>query len=138
MPSKKVKAAVAERASHICEYCICPLLLSSSPFSVEHIIPLAKNGSDDIDNLALACQGCNNFKYALTEAIDSITGEYAPLYNPRKDKWNEHFTWSDDFIELLGISPIGRATISKLKLNREGVKNQRKLLKIWNLHPPKN
>lgn len=136
MPSKKVKNAVAERANYICEYCICPLLLSSSPFSVEHIVPIVKEGSNEMDNLAFACQGCNNFKYTLTEAIDPITGQLAPIYNPRKDAWKEHFKWNDDFTEMLGISPTGRATISKLKLNREGVVNQRKLLKNWNLHPP--
>ncbi|MEM9846323.1 MAG: HNH endonuclease signature motif containing protein [Bacteroidota bacterium] len=136
MPSKKVKNAVAERANYICEYCICPLLLSSFPFSVEHIVPIVKEGSNEMDNLAFACQGCNNFKYTLTEAIDPITGQLAPIYNPRKDAWKEHFKWNDDFTEMLGISPTGRATISKLKLNREGVVNQRKLLKNWNLHPP--
>jgi hypothetical protein len=57
-------------------------------------------------------------------------------YHPRQQLRVEHFVWSDDFTELIGISPTGRATIVRLQLNREGVVNLRQLLREKNLHPP--
>lgn len=60
----------------------------------------------------------------------------AQLYNPRTDIWAEHFKWDDDFIEILGISPTGRATITRLDLNRLGLLNLRRLLVQAGFHPP--
>ena len=50
---------VAERANHRCEYCHAPEVVFNFPFEVEHIIPIAKQGKTDLDNLALACRSCN-------------------------------------------------------------------------------
>lgn len=130
------KDFITERARRCCEYCWSQLKFSPDPFSIEHIIPLSKGGSYDLDNLALSCQGCNNRKYNLTEAIDPIDGQFVPLYHPRQQLRVEHFVWSDDFTELIGISPTGRATVVRLQLNREGVVNLRRLLRASNLHPP--
>ena len=136
MPSRSLKEQVAERAFHRCEYCVSQVFFSSSPFSTEHILPKAKGGSDTLENLALACQGCNNFKYTHTSVVDPVTGELALIYNPRQHKWSEHFQWNKDLLLLIGLSPTGRGTIEQLKLNREGVINQRRILRKSNLHPP--
>ena len=130
------KELINEKARSCCEYCWSQLKFSPDPFSIEHIIPLSKGGTYDLDNLALSGQGCNNRKYNLTEAIDPIDGKLVPLYHPRQQLRAEHFMWSDDFTELIGISPTGRATIVRLQLNREGVVNLRELLREENLHPP--
>jgi len=53
---------VAERAVYRCEYCHAPEIVFNFPFEVEHILPQAHGGSDDLDNLALACHACNLFK----------------------------------------------------------------------------
>jgi 5-methylcytosine-specific restriction endonuclease McrA len=100
-------------------------------------LPKVKEGTDELENLALACQTCNNYKYTKTEAIDLLTKKAVPIYHPRKDVWNEHFTWNSDFTKLIGISPTGRATIEILKLNREGVRNLRFVLYSVGKHPPK-
>lgn len=88
-----------------------------------------------MDNLANACQGCNNRKFVSTEAIDLLTGQIAPLYHPRQHDWAEHFAWNEDCTVLLPLTPIGRATIEKLELNRKGVVNLRRLLYEKGLHP---
>lgn len=132
----KQKEFITQRARSCCEYCYSQLKFSPDPFSIEHIIPLSKGGTYDLDNLALSCQGCNNRKYNHVEAIDPINGKLVLLYHPRQQLRSEHFVWSDDFTELIGISPIGRATIVRLQLNREGVVNLRWLLREKNLHPP--
>jgi hypothetical protein len=109
---------------------------SSQSFACEHIIPVAKGGETSLENLALACGGCNSYKYTKQEALDPNSAENAPLYHPRQDPWLAHFSWSEDGLEVIGITPTGRATIDALNLNRSGVKNIRRLLMMANLHPP--
>ena len=46
--------------------------------------------------------------------------------------------WSDDFTQVIGKTPCGRATVEALRLNRFGVVNLRRLLRSANLHPPEN
>jgi len=137
----KISAAkrkeVEERANNLCEYCRCPQDHSPQSFSVEHIVPKSKSGTDESENLALACQTCNNFKYNKTEAIDPLGQQAAPLYNPRKDDWNEHFIWSENITEIVGLTPTGRATVKTLNLNRESVQNLRRTLRLVGKHPPK-
>ncbi|WP_322744466.1 MULTISPECIES: HNH endonuclease signature motif containing protein [unclassified Coleofasciculus] len=70
----KQKEAIARRAGGCCEYCRSQARFSPDPFSIEHIIPRSKNGTDEDDNLALACQGCNNRKYTHVEARDPVSG----------------------------------------------------------------
>src|SRR5262245_34747674 len=103
----RLKNAVIKQADGRCEYCMCPVHFSSSPFAVDHIVPLALSGATRIDNLALACQGCNNFKYTKTDGIDPDSGASVSLYHPRKDRWSDHFVWSSDGSLLLGIPPMG-------------------------------
>ncbi len=79
----------------------------------------------------------NALKYDKTEAHDSASGQIAPLYHPRRDSWNEHFAWSDNFTLLIGITPTGRATVDALLLNRDGVVNLRGLLYMNGEHPPR-
>jgi 5-methylcytosine-specific restriction endonuclease McrA len=85
------KQTIVQRAQACCEYCISQVKFSPDPFSIEHIIPKSKGGTDTSDNLALSCQGCNNRKYIHTEAIDLVTGSSVSLYHPRQQAWTEHF-----------------------------------------------
>ena len=141
MPEKRVTARqrqiVAERAQHCCEYCRCQARFATQSFSVEHIKPKSQGGETALDNLALACQGCNSHKYAKTEGYDPVGGERVPLYHPRQQKWSENFRWNDDFTLIVGLTPIGRATIETLQLNREGLVNLRRVLYAMGEHPPK-
>jgi hypothetical protein len=130
------KQFIAKRANHCCEYCFSQLRFSPDPFSVEHIIPVTKGGSHEDNNLALACQGCNNHKYTSTTAVDPVSGNTVNLYHPRQDTWEEHFNWSNNFLYIVGITSIGRATVEKLKLNRRGVVSLRQILHEINEHPP--
>ena len=136
-PTQAQRAAVAARAVDCCEYCLSAAKYAVQSFSIEHIVPISKGGDTDLNNLALACQGCNNHKYTKTEAIDPVTGTAVSLYHPRQHQWQDHFVWSDDFLTIQGISPAGRATVAALQLNRAGVQNLRRLLKAVGEHPPK-
>ncbi len=111
-------------------------------FAIDHIIPQSLPGSTDkSDNLALACQRCNGYRYNFTTGIDPETGNTILLFNPRKQNWSEHFIWSVDRLKIIGITDTGRATCSRLDLNDERhndgsiVKTRRMWVKGgW--HPP--
>jgi HNH endonuclease len=137
MRNKSIKKAVFERANSLCEYCYSQMGFSTQSFEIEHITPTSKGGTDDLENLACACGGCNAHKSNKTHAKDAFTGLIVPLFHPRLMIWNEHFTWSDDFLKIIALTDIGRATISTLHLNRSGLVNMRKLLFLNGLHPPK-
>jgi HNH endonuclease len=118
MISAKKRNSVFERAHFRCEYCLSRLSHSIQPFGVEHIIPEVKDRTDDLENLACACGGCNGHKFTKTHASDPFDNQLVPLYHPRLMDWHEHFVWSDDYLEIIGTSSIGRATINTLVLNR--------------------
>jgi hypothetical protein len=134
--SKKVRSFVTARAKHRCEYCQCRSDVALESFEVEHIIPQALEGANDLDNLALSCRGCNSRKATRIKALDPASQKKIPIFNPREDKWKDHFAWDEDYIMLKGLTPTGRATIEALQLNRPGVKNLRVLMKLGNIHPP--
>jgi hypothetical protein len=133
---KETADIVAERANFRCEYCHSQERFSPDPFSLDHIFPRSKGGKSSIDNLAYACQGCNSYKYNHTIGIDPVTGQEVQLFNPRAQEWEAHFTWSEDWATLLGLTPVGRATVFRLRLNRPGVQGLRKVLASIGLHPP--
>ena len=76
-------------------------------------------------------------KYTKTSAPDPADGQIVPLYHPRLQQWNEHFRWSVDFLEVIGVTPTGRATVVALKLNRRNLLNLRKAMFVLGEHPPK-
>lgn len=110
------RAAVRERAGQCCEYCQrrqidSPLI----PLQIEHIIPRKHGGSDELDNLALACADCNLRKGSNLTGIDPETNEIEPLYHPRRELWSAHFRW--DGVRIVGLTPAGRTTVRVLDLN---------------------
>ena len=135
--TRAIRQAVVDRAEGCCEYCWSQAQYATQSFSVDHIVPRIKGGTNTSDNLALACQGCNNYKYNKTEGSDSLNDERVPIYNPRLHRWHEHFVWSADFMFILGVTSIGRATVETLKLNRVDVVNLRHILYRSGEHPPR-
>jgi len=129
---------IIERANRLCEYCRCSMDYSAQPFVIDHIVPIAEGGTTTMENLAFACGGCNGHKYTKIQALDPVSRELVSLYNPRTQKWLDNFVWSDDFLQAVGLTAIGRATINALQMNRSEVVNIRKLLLMAGLHPPNN
>lgn len=107
--SQEVKNQVRQRANFLCEYCHASEQWQYVAFTIEHIIPLTKNGSDTLDNLALACFHCNRKKSNKTKAIEPQSNIEISLFNPRQEPWNYHFTWSSDGLFIMGLTPTGRA-----------------------------
>ena len=127
---------IRTRASYLCEYCHTSELWQYVRFTVDHIIPLSQGGSTELENLCLACFHCNRRKSTHISWIDPFTGEEARLFHPRQDAWNHHFIWSSDKISILGLTAVGRATISLLELNRERALRIRAADTAIGRHPP--
>ena len=86
---------------------------------MDHIIPQASAGGDELENLALCCNSCNTWKADHIFSIDPETHRKTPLFNPRPDAWSEHFEFDARKFRLLGKTAKGRATIDRLKMNTE-------------------
>jgi hypothetical protein len=103
---------------------------------IDHLVPEARGGTNAEDNLWLACPICNSHKADRIEAVDPMTGETVPLFNPRQNVWTDHFEWIEDGATLRGRSPIGRATVDALDMNDETVVAARRLWIVVGWHPP--
>jgi hypothetical protein len=101
---------------------------------VEHIIP---SGGNAPDNLCLSCSACNLSKARATAATDPLTGDIVPLFNPRIQVWDEHFQWVENGEKIAGLTPIGRATIIRLKMNIARVVEAQRVWIQAGVHPPK-
>lgn len=109
---------VAERAEHRYEYCHAPEIIFNVPFEVDHILPLARGGTDEPSNWALACRICNLRKLDAVDAIDPATDERVSLFNPREQTWEDHFQIQDESpFRVTGKTSVGRATVERLQLN---------------------
>jgi HNH endonuclease len=136
MTASEIRQQVFERALGCCEYCQSQHEFSHDDFSIEHITPRSSGGTDDLENLAMSCQGCNNRKYTALEATDPVTGARVSLFHPRLNAWSDHFVWSADTTTMIGLTAIGRASIVRLELNRSGMVNLRRALATVGVHPP--
>lgn len=134
--TEAIRQEVRERAKGCCEYCRHQEAFSSDSFAMDHILPRSRGGSDAPENLALACGGCNGRKYNKTESIDPVSGLRTPLFNPREERWDDAFRWSDDFTRIIGINARGRATVSVMQLNRSSLMRLRRVLRSVGKHPP--
>lgn len=134
--SESVQRVVRQRARALCEYCHTSELWQYVRFTVDHIVPLYQGGTDDMENLCLACFHCNRRKSNKTDAFDPLTQIETPLFHPRQHDWAEHFIWSADKLYIIGLTPIGRATIEALELNRERIIRIRAADVLVHRHPP--
>jgi hypothetical protein len=112
----EVERRVRAAARHRCGYCLSPQHLVMARLEVEHILPIARGGTSDESNLWLSCPLCHRAKGDRTSATDPDSGAEAPLFNPRTQRWSDHFRWTDDGLRVVGLTPTGRATGTALHL----------------------
>jgi hypothetical protein len=132
---RRVRAAAQNR----CGYCLSPQHLVMARLEIEHIIPLSGGGNNEETNLWLACPLCNRYKSDRTLAVDPETRETVPLFNPRTQTWSDHFCWSDDGLRIIGLTAVGRATVTTLHLSDDP--DALEVRSYWVLagwHPPDN
>jgi hypothetical protein len=117
--SPATRRVVRERAQRRCEYCHADERWQFVRFTIDHILPQSAGGSDDVDNLALACRNCNERRGNRIEGRDPETEAVVLLFNPRGERWADHFGWDAARLHIVGRTPTGRATVAMLDLNDE-------------------
>jgi 5-methylcytosine-specific restriction endonuclease McrA len=111
----ELRQLVIERADGYCEYCRIHQNFSIYKHEIDHIIAVKHGGETNAENLALACLSCNRHKGSDFATLDSNTGAIVRLFNPRSQKWTEHFILKNALIE--GLTAIGSATSRLLQFN---------------------
>ena len=127
---------LAAQAGYCCGYCRSSEKITGIKLVLDHLVPRSRGGTDDEDNLWPACDPCNDFKQARTEARDPVTGARVPLFNPRRQRWGDHFVWIGGGLRISGRTPTGRATVAALQLNRELLVEARATWIAFGKHPP--
>lgn len=110
-------------------------------FTLDHLTPKSLGGSDQLNNLALACRRCNERRYNFVSGIDPRTNQEVALFNPRLQDWNDHFIWTADSLKVTGTTPTGRVTCQRLDINDEFhnqgfIQEARELWMAGGWHPP--
>jgi HNH endonuclease len=124
---------VHERARNCCEYCQTSRDTIGQAMHVEHIDP---NGGNMPENLCLACPSCNLSKATAIAALDQVTGTTVPLFNPRTQRWQDHFMWIENARLVQGVTSTGRATVERLRMNQDRLVVAHALWVKANCHPP--
>lgn len=114
---ESLRKQVAERANFCCEYCFVPEAFLASIFHIDHVRSVKHGGQTELANLAYACPHCNQYKGSdVATFLDSENEQTVRFFNPRKDKWHDHFSLHEGAI--IGITPIGRATALIFNVNQ--------------------
>lgn len=135
--SSELRDRVRREAKDRCGYCLSQQQHVLGLLEIEHITPQARGGTNDEGNLWLACRLCNGYKGIQTHALDPLTGQVTALFNPREHRWSEHFAWSDDGTQIIGITACGRATVIALRLNNVIAVMVRRAWVTAGWHPPR-
>lgn len=130
------RRAVHELAEGCCEYCRLPEADTGVAFHVDHIIPLKHDGTDNPDNLCLACFDCNMYKSHDLTGFDPATGQITPLFNPRQHNWTDHFSLQPD-MRMEGLTARGRTTVRVLRMNLGERVEDRRVLAELGVYPCK-
>lgn len=129
-----LRRLVLERAQACCEYCLIPQTVGAGMHHIDHLIALKHGGATRDDNLALACIDCNLFKGSDLTAIDPVERAIVPLFNPRTQRWRDHLQLVG--ARIIGLTPIGRATVALLRLNDDARLIDRQMLMEVRCYPP--
>lgn len=130
---KALRRQIAQRAGDKCEYCLTPEWILLAGCEVDHVISRKHGGITDQSNLAFACARCNRAKGSDIGSSVPATGQYCRLFNPRIDRWIEHF-----FLEgshIVGRTDVAQVTIKTLRLNDQERVVERELLQQIGEYP---
>jgi len=125
--SATLRMAVRARARGGCEYCRVPEIGVFFEHEPDHVIAEQHGGANTLENLALACVQCNRAKGPNIASVDPDTQQLVPLFNPRTDRWSDHFRLDQG--RIVALTPTGRATARLLNFSdpdREAVRH-----KLW-------
>lgn len=131
--STALRQLVFDRANGRCEYCLLAQNVAAHKHEPDHIIPKQHDGETTADNLALVCTRCNRYKGYNVGSYDPESGVLVPFYNPRRQKWTDHFRLGGAVVTPL--TPEGRVTAKMLHFNDVSRVEERERLIVVGLYP---
>jgi hypothetical protein len=78
----KVRQSIYERDNYTCRYCGKQMEKGSRALSIDHVIPVSKGGSQNIDGIVTACKSCNQKKWQRTPTEAGMTLISLEDFNP--------------------------------------------------------
>lgn len=127
---------VAQDAHFQCGYCRCPQQVLPYRLEIEHLLPISLGGQGDRDNLWLSCHRCNKLRSNRLQVTDPLTGQNVPIFDPRRDRWADHFVWEQHGLLIVGLTDRGRGTVALLNLNDRYHLSARGVWIIARAYPP--
>lgn len=124
--NKALRRLVQTRAASLCEYCLLSERDAHYGHQVDHIISLKHGGGNEADNLAYVCAWCNRYKGSDVGSIHWPSRQFVRFFNPRLDRWTDHFRLEGALIQPL--TEIGAVTARLLNLNHSDRLEERQLL----------
>src|SRR5437667_12022133 len=97
--SADLRQTIADRANLLCEYCLIAEADTFYGCEVDHIISEKHGGPTEADNLSYACVFCNQAKGSDVGSIHWESGQFVRFFNPRRDRWADHFVLAGGPIE---------------------------------------
>jgi hypothetical protein len=129
----ELRLLVAARADYLCEYCLIAEEDTFFGCEVDHIISLKHGGATEAGNLAYACMFCNRYKGSDLASLSQQTGSLVRFFNPRIDRWSEHFQF--DKLHIKSLTEIGEVTARILRFNDGERILERQALAVIGRHP---
>ena len=111
----ELRRLVRTRARGLCEYCLLHEDNTYLGNAVDHVVSEKHGGQTVEDNLAFSCQPCNRRKGSDVASVVPGSDGVVRFFNPRRDKWSDHFALVG--FEIVGITPIGEVTARILDFN---------------------
>jgi hypothetical protein len=134
--SRSLRQRLVTEFRNQCAYCHTLTSITGARPVIDHIIPEVAGGLTAWGNLCVACHSCNEFKGALVETKDPLTGRRVHLFHPHQQLWSEHCCWSEDGANIIGLTPVGRATVVALNMNHLTIVEARRRWARVDWHPP--
>ena len=108
----ELRRRIVTRAQNRCEYCRIPEDATINGCEIDHIVAEKHHGETTAQNLALSCFFCNRNKGSDLGSHKPQTREFVRFYNPRTDKWDDHFLFDPaDEITIVPQTDIGEVTV---------------------------
>jgi HNH endonuclease len=125
----ELRRMVAARAYGLCEYCLIHEDDTFLGCQVEHIVSEKHGGLTESLNLAYACVFCNRFKGTDLGTLDAAGKNLVRFYNPRTDRWGDHFRLDD--ARIVPLTDIGDATVRIFGMNApDRILERRELMRV--------
>jgi len=131
--SAALRRLVVDRAEGLCEYCLMHSADAYVGCEVDHIVSEKHGGPTNETNLAYSCFYCNRLKGTDLGSIGLETGELVRFFNPRTDRWSEHFVL--DGLLIVPRTEIGVVTQRIVGFNSEDRVLERQVLQTEGRYP---